>query len=179
MVDDIDLSAALFGIDFDVAKSIRYHAYRRYFFEQWDRLNKIVMIISGAAVVVAVVGKSGPLTAFFAIVVAVLSAVDLVVGFDQNARRHDSLYRRFCELQQEIAVIRDPTAAPVADLRRKRLAIEIDEPTILDLLERRCCREEAIARGTDIDGAWKLNRWQIIASQFWLFPSLGPAAPRE
>jgi hypothetical protein len=46
------------------------------------------------------------------------------------------------------------------------LRIEMEEGPTLDLLERRCSREEALARGLPVDDAWKLNKWEKRLAQF-------------
>ena len=158
-------------IDFDVAKSIRYHAYRRSFLDGWSNLTKILTVISGTAVLVTLVGEYSLASTILAVGVAVTSAMDLVLRFSEKARIHDGLYRAFSRLAQEIAAIEEPTPETIAAWRRRRLEIEMDEPTAIGLLERRCAGEEAKARGSDIRPSWKLSPAQILLSQFSFWPA--------
>jgi len=60
----------------------------------------------------------------------------------------------------EIAKLENPTASDVAALRAKRLALEAEEPHIIDALERWCWNEEAESRGATSDSLQKLSAWQ-------------------
>jgi energy-coupling factor transporter transmembrane protein EcfT len=93
-----DLEQQRFGIDFDVAKSIRYHAYRRSFWDAADNTSKILTVVSGMAVLVSIIGSNNPVAIGFAFVVAVTGAMDVVLGFSARARTHDGLYRAFSRL---------------------------------------------------------------------------------
>jgi hypothetical protein len=162
--DEID------GIDFGASKSMRYHAYRRAFFEKFDRLTKVFSALAGAGALLAFIGDNALVSKIAASLVAVLSSLDLVINFAGSARKHDDLYRSFCNLCQDVAMITEPDDQDVAKLRRRRLQIEADEPTALDLLERRCAREEALARGRQLHPQWDLTKWQIVLSQFCVWP---------
>jgi hypothetical protein len=159
-------------IDFDVAKSIRYHAYRRSFWDAADNLSKILTVVSGTAVLVSIIGSNNPVATAFAFVVAVTGALDVVLGFSAKARAHDGLYRAFSRLAQDISEAVTPTKADVFQWRRRRLEIEMDEPGVIDWLERRCSAEEAMARGWEIRPDWRLTPWQVRLSQFAMWPSI-------
>ena len=167
----LDTYTERWNIDFVVAKSIRYHAYRRSFWNGLDVLSKMVTAISGTAVLVTLVGDNTVWSTGLAILVAVASATDLVLGFSKKARLHDDIYRSFSRLAQEIAENLLPTEQLVVSWRRRRLEIEMDEPTTLDLLERRCCADEARARGSQVRPEWKLNRVERYLAQIALWPS--------
>jgi hypothetical protein len=169
-----ELQKQRWRIDFDVSKSIRYHAYRRSFWEAWDSAAKMLTIVSGTAVLISIIGDNTDLARWFAFTVAVVSAMDLVLGFSNRAKRHDGLYRGFSLLAQGIAETNSPSEADIRQWRRRRLEIEMDEPGVLDWLERRCSAEEAVARGVEIRPEWKLPRWKVWFSQFAMWPS----APR-
>lgn len=161
-------------LDFSVAKSIGYHAYRRSFWDVLDRWSKVLTILTGAGVIISIVGSDHHDTAWsiaLAALVAIFSAADIVLGFSTKARDHDGLYRAFSRLLQDIAEQDQPTRVDLAQWKRRRLEIEMDEPTALDWLERRCSAEEAVARGCPIDKAWKLKQWQILLSQWAMWPS--------
>jgi hypothetical protein len=98
--------------------------------------------------------------------VALFSILDLVFDFSERAREADGLYRRWSLLAQDIAVVTVPTEESIAAMRKRRLAIEMDEGPTIDLLERRCSREEALARGHKPDQAWDLTSWERRLAQF-------------
>jgi hypothetical protein len=171
MTDD-ELLDAKWGIDFGVAKSIRYHAYRRSFWEALDNWTKALVLISGTAVLVSVIGQNGPVAKVFAFLVATVSAADIILGFSARVRLHDSLYRAFCRLGHDISENLHPTVEDVAKWRSRRLEIEMDEPGTLDWLERRCSAEEARARGLEVNERWILPGWKIWLSQLAIWPHI-------
>ena len=167
----MNTSEARNDLDFDVAKSMRYHSYRRAFWDSVDNASKILTIISGTAVLVTLVGKAPVWPEVLAVVVAVASACDVVLGFSIQARAHDGLYRSFSRLAQELSEHESPTEQQIFAWRKQRIEIEMDEPTVMDLRERRCAGEEARARGLEVNQAWQLSSWQIILSQFAFWPA--------
>ena len=166
-----DLALERWNIDFSVSKSIRYHAYRRSFWDTWGNITNVLTIVSGTSVLISLVGKAPSVALALSIVVALTSAADIVLRFSQKARDHDGLYRGFSRLAQDIAEVDHPTTATLAAWRRRRLEIEMDEPFIIDLLERRCAGEEARSRGSMVRPAWNLSRWQVALSQFIPLPA--------
>jgi hypothetical protein len=168
-LSDTDLGDDLYGLDFDVAKSMRYHLCRRRFWDGWSRVNKILTVLTGSAVVVGITANVPIVTTASGAAVALFSTFDLVFDFGEKARQADGLYRRWSLLLQEIALVDGPTRDRIAELRRRRLEIEMEEGPTVDLLERRCAYDEAKARGHKIDDAWNLTRWQQTIAQlvFW------------
>ncbi len=159
------------AIDFAVAKSIRYHAYRRAFWQALDRWTKILTIVTGTGVLISYLKDAPTISGILAAAVALMSSLDLVLGFSSNERQHDDLYRAFSLLAQDIADCDQPSRETIAKWRRRRLEIEMNEPTAMDWLERRCCAEEARARGAKVDALWMLPPWQIRLSQFAMWGS--------
>ncbi len=167
----MDIQEERWRIDFAVAKSLRYHAYRRSFWDKVYNYSKILTIISGAAVLVTIVGDRTVAATVLSVVVAITSAADVVLGFSQKARSHDGLYRSFSRLAQDISENENPVEEAVYAWRRRRLEIEMDEPLIMDLLERRCSAEETKARGRKLPEAWKLTKWQTRLARFAIWPA--------
>jgi hypothetical protein len=172
----MDPSDERWDIDFSVCKSLRYHAYRRAFWDTLSNFSKILTIISGTAVLVTIVGEYRAWATGLSIVVAFTSAADLVLGFSEKARTHNSLYREFSILAQNIIETPQPDQQMLSKWKRRRLEIEMEEPTAIDLLERRCYAEEAIARGCNLEATRKLKWWQITLSQVWFLPTI-PVSP--
>jgi hypothetical protein len=164
-----DLHDKLHDVDFDVAKSMRYHHCRRRYWDTWNRANKIMGALSGSAVVAGIIGDIRWLTVLAGLVVALFSILDLVFDFSERAREADGLYRQWSAFAQDLAVISDPSQEVIAQLRQRRLKIEMEEGPALDLLERRCSRDEALARGLTVNPAWELKEWERHFAQhiFW------------
>jgi hypothetical protein len=162
----IDQADALHGLDFDVAKSMRYHLCRRRFWDTWNRANKIMGVLSGSAVVTGIIGGIHWLTILAGFIVALFSVLDLVLDFSAHARQADGLYRQWSGLAQDIAGTSTSTKQVLAQLRQRRLRIEMEEGPTIDLLERRCSREEALARELPVRDAWQLSVWERRLAQF-------------
>lgn len=168
MADSIsELEERRYGLSFDVAKSMRYHAYRRSFFDRLDKLTKILVLGTGGTTFFLLATQDPSWWARWVyLVLAVLTATDIIFGFSNNARTHDKLYRDFAILAREIAGTVDLSNVILAVWAARRLEIEGDEPGIMDWLERRCCKEEAEARGAEVNSAWRLPGWKVKLSQF-------------
>jgi uncharacterized protein YdcH (DUF465 family) len=178
-VDLNQLKEELYGIDFDVSKSIRYHDYRRSFWQTIDRWSKIFTILTGTSVVITIFANNPRASVYLAIAVAVFSASDIVLGFGENFNFHNDLYRKYNKLSRRITRVtgRDISEDKVKELKAERLKIERDELGLIDLLERRCSAEEAVARGIPLDPVWKLNFFEIWISQLAVIPM--PRQPKE
>ncbi len=162
-----DLENRQYGISFDVAKSMRYHAYRRSFFDKLDKAVKIASIgTGGATFLILASGQETWWAKVCALFVASLTAFDIIIGFGNAARAHDKLYRDFTLLAREIARTTELSEAKLAEWAERRLEIEMKEPGTMDWLERECSREEAVARGALVNEAWNLPGWKVRLSQF-------------
>ncbi|MCS6316762.1 MAG: hypothetical protein H8K05_03070 [Nitrospira sp.] len=135
--------ALLFGI----RRSARYHLRRRGFFELWHATTNFIGIASGSAAVVAVVKDFPTVAASLAVLVALASAFDLVIGTAEMARKHSDLAKRFILLEKEIELAGDLTEVNLQVHTAKRLEIESDEPPILRTLDRICHNELCRAMG--------------------------------
>ena len=162
-----DLENRQYHISFDVAKSMRYHAYRRSFFDRLDKLVKVASIGTGGATFLFLASSQETWWATVcALLVTSLTAFDTIIGFGNVARAHDKLYRDFTLLAREIARTTELSEAKLAEWAERRLEIEMEEPGTMDWLERVCSREEAVARGAEVNDAWNLPRWKVRLSQF-------------
>ena len=163
-----ELAERRFGSSFDIAKSMRYHAYRRSFFDKLDKFTKILVLGTGGATFLLLTAQEPSWWArWLSLVLAVLTATDIIFGFSNNARIHDKLYRDFALLARGIAGTVELSNVILAVWAARRLEIEGEEPGIMGWLERRCCKEEAEARGAEVDSAWRLPGWKVKLSQFF------------
>jgi hypothetical protein len=119
-------------------RSQRYHSRRVGFFTRWNKLTAFAGVVGGSAALSAIFGyASQPIGKIAALLIVVLSGIDLVVGTAEMARRHNDLRRRFCELEADIAQSLAPGESDIAKWKSQRLTIESDEPpkyAALDIL---------------------------------------------
>ena len=125
---------------FDVRRSVRYHERRRRFFEIWNSITVGAAAVGGSSAVVTVLSAQTWewLPAAFAGAVAVLGALDSVVGTARRANHHADLARQFIFLEQQFAHGRNLKDDEHEELVRQRLRIEAGEPTALRLLDVMC-----------------------------------------
>jgi len=152
------------GIDFGIRKSMRYHSRRRAALERWDSWTNWIVAVAGASAFAAIVGEANTFAKILTFFVAAISLADVIFSFGARSRLHQDLYRRFAELAVEVSLVDSPIPHDIARLRAKRLAIETDEPHVIDALERLCWNEEAEARGR-IDVQQPLTRRQRLVAR--------------
>ncbi len=154
-------------IEFSVGKSMRYHSYRRQFWERFDQRTRILVLIGGTAVFAAIIGNKSPFWSETAAVgVAVLAAFDIVLDFGGKTRRHHDLFRNFCSLAKEIAANPRPTDVEIGQWRAQCLELGMDQPGQIGWLDKRCSAEEAVAREVEPKSNWLLPGWKLALSQW-------------
>src|ERR1700722_15874745 len=144
-----DLESDWNKLMFGVRRSIRYHLNRRQFFERWGKWTNFLLIISGSTVI-ALASEGGAKknisTAAVGAVVAILSSIDLVVGFATKARDYHDLMKAFSALEREMTKAEQHlTQQKLAEFTNKRLSIEEDEPPTLRVLDMYCHNELCLA----------------------------------
>ncbi len=98
-------------------------------------------VLFGSATFFVLLAKANPLIAeISAAIVTLFATLDLVVGTAASARLHDDLARRFIALEQELTQAGEPTEENLPVLLNKRLAIEADEPPVLNSM----CHNELV-----------------------------------
>jgi hypothetical protein len=157
-----DLEEKFNQLDFAVSRSLRYTAKRRAFFERCNQVVRAVIAICGAGTVAAVFGD-GNVVVYFGAIVGLAAAADLVFEFSKRTMTYDHLYRCFADLGIELATA-ERTEQSHRLLLTKRLQIEKDEPTSLDVLNVICSNDELEARG--YDHRYKVRYWQKLLCQF-------------
>lgn len=137
-----DIRAGWFYLGWGVDRSIRYHMRREAFFVRWHRVNLFVAMISSSAAVVALGTKLSPaasaLPLLGAALAAVVSAIDLLVGPLEQAKRHYELRQRFTRLAQQICGDDQSVEGKLVDRKCERLEIEREEPPIYRALDLLC-----------------------------------------
>lgn len=124
----------IYDLKFYLQRSIRYHMRRAAFFMKWQRVTSFIGVVFGSAAVATFIGEvPEQITAVFALMVTVASALDLVVGTGQSAWLHNDLRKRFLELEGIIAS-RAADIELIADINHQIRRIEADEPPAREIL---------------------------------------------
>ena len=140
-----------------VRRSVRYHDRRSGFFRGCHVLVMVVVLLAGsssaAAIFSAVGAGGGDLSLHWQLLsmglITLLTTLDLAIGFSGRAWRYADLKRRFIELEQKLVTREQPSADDLAALTQERLAIEMDEPPVLRVLDILCHNELLVAMDRD------------------------------
>jgi hypothetical protein len=114
---------------FTLNVSTRYHEWMR---ARYERLSSSVKFVSIVGAALAFMGVFAPdrwfaLIGWAAAAVAFVNIMDLVFGLDQKGRSETELYRRFKELQAEVARTVSPSPEQVASWEATAQVIRMDE----------------------------------------------------
>jgi len=167
---------------YEIDLSMLYHRKRERIFDSMDRLGKAVAVVGGSAAVAKFLesgsdaGGSSGLLMTLAALIAITSALSLVFGFSERARRHAELAKAFGEVGTQLARA-GQTRFDERDLDQcevKIRSLEATEPASLGALVRICQNEIAIAQGQP-DFVSRVRWRERIFAHIWDFPS--PARP--
>src|SRR5437773_1773987 len=127
---------------FNVRLSIRYHNRRREFFDTLNLVSNGLSVIFGSAAMAALLGQSNEWAALAAAAVTIVATTNLVVRSSERARQHHDLAKRFIALEQKTL---PATADDFFSLYAEKLAIEAEEPPMLDILSLICHNDQVSA----------------------------------
>lgn len=132
---DNQLKNQLRKLLFGVRMSTRYHTARHSFFMKWNRFVKIITVLNSTAVAVNVIA-AGPSWLFLVagFTIALVQAVDLVIGFGDLSNKHLNLSESFIALESKIiSVLNNPQTSQgdYTHLMSERNAIERKEGSTL------------------------------------------------
>jgi hypothetical protein len=155
-----------------IQRSSRYHARRQAFSERWRRVTAGVAVIFGSAAVTDLVKEGGHEIAIAAsFIVAITSAVDLVVGTADMAWQHRELRRRYISLEGEILKsAEEPPESSIHRWQDERLSAEAEEPPKYVALDLLCENEMSRAQG-DGDRV-VLKPWERLSAHWWRWEDL-------
>jgi len=139
------LSENRFRALYSTQLSALYHQKRERFFDFLDKIAKAIAIIGGSATLAQL--SSPAALIWIALAITVTSALSLVFGLSESARRHAELARSFRLLEAKIASKgeRDFTEADLAAWESETRTLESMEPAALGALVVDCQNELAIA----------------------------------
>jgi len=165
---ETELHTLLFG----VRRSIRYHNRRRRFFDGFDKFVKVLSVVCGSAAFAAAAAHHSVVIMTFAGLIAVFSAINLVVGPAQAARLHEELARKFAKLEHDIIQANNMTPEQLNQFQADRLMIELEEPPPMRVLDTICHNELCEAMGYDQREFYKVGFLQsLFAHVIDLWPS--------
>lgn len=158
---DLHADERLYTLAFGVQRSIRYHDARRRHFDWWHTATQVLSFLFASAAVATIANEMPTVGALSAAVVALLLAIDVVVGSSRRARQHAELKARFCDLEIDLL-----SGENADDVTVRRLRIERDAPATLDVLNVLMHNAEMRAQGHEDDGALG----HVTAMQRWCAP---------
>ncbi|KVE11290.1 hypothetical protein [Burkholderia vietnamiensis] len=153
------------AIVYNAEMSALYHQKRERFFELGDKLTKVASLLGGSAALYKVSEPS--VIGAVAVMITTASALSLVFGFSERARKHAELSREFKGLISEISRV-GPFDFADDDLKawdEARCRLEIKEPPALSLLVVICQNELAIAQNQP-SRVVHISFWKRILANF-------------
>ena len=155
-----------YGLLFDVRRSVRYHNRRRAFFERLHQITAGLTILLAGSVLfeLARPGETAWWMVALAVIAALLSTWDIVVGYAVKATLHRDLKQKYGALEISILSGLDD-AETWQSYQLERLRIEQDEPPVFRALDILCHNELLAAEGFKSDANrsthfYPLNGWQ-------------------
>lgn len=157
-------------LDFSVHVSRRYHARRRAWFDMCHRGAMTFAAVGGSAAFGFIFAGESMLAKGSTAIIALFSSLDIFFAPSEKARLHDTLYRRFSTLAAQMASTKEVTSKVVSKWERKRLELEVDEPTGIDALSVICHNIEAEARGYSGSELRRVRWYQRLFCQLITMP---------
>jgi len=154
----------------DIRRSIRYHNRRRMFFERLHVIFSTFILLSGMTAFTTLLSemKDGKEYAIYAsFIVALFSAVDIVVGTSKKARLYLDLSRRFINLEKSMIINNEISEETINKFHAKRLDIESEEPPVLKVLDSICHNELARSMGSEKKEYVKIRFYQRLFAQLF------------
>lgn len=181
---EADRDDELYDLKFYVQRNIRYHMRRAAFFTRWSRFSSFVGVFFGSAAAVSMMAQVESIPpiapALMALLVAIVSAVELVVGVSHLAWRHNDLRRRYLDIDEKIQSSPKIPIKAVHELKATIRRIEADEPPTMEALEL-MVRNDVITSIFDRDEVQEHYiplDWYIRISAHWINWDVSAACPR-
>lgn len=161
-----ELENMKYGLLFDVRRSVRYHTYRRRFFDNFQTVATAISAIAGAATTAAALSSIyKDYSIYTGVLITVLQMLNLVIRSTDKSKLHTELARRFLELEKKIIIAKPYSEENIDDWTTERLTIEADEPPIKRVLDSICYNEMLQSMGHDKEEV-RIGFVQRLLSQF-------------
>jgi len=168
-----------FEVLYHMRLSTLYHQKREHYFARADLLCTLLITISAASAVAALLKQVAVVDLAVSVATAILAVVQLVLNFGARAREHGKLavdYRRL-RAEAERAGLRW-TEEQCSDFSARALEIEADEPPPLGALVVYCQNELAVAMKQP-DKRFPLRPYERWFMQLWNFDAAAICARRD
>jgi hypothetical protein len=132
--------------EYGLSRLIRYCGKRQRFFDGLHKISIFVSAVAGSSAFVTVLANMPKLAAWLTATIAVVSAIDNVVGFSERARKYSEQRTRYYDLYCDLVKV-NPGRFSEDVYRERKLRIDRDNPPILRVLDVVSRNEEDIARG--------------------------------
>jgi hypothetical protein len=163
------MSDPRFRAEYRISRLIRYNGKRQRFFDGLHRLVLFTNAILGSSAFVSVISGRPALTAWLTAIVAIVSAMDNVVGFSEQARKFQEQRLKYFDLYCEL-IATDSDIFTEDYFKEKWLRIDRDSPPtrrVLDVVSR---NEEGIARGFEFKDTRYIGKIRYIMRHIYDLP---------
>ena len=152
---------------FGVRRSVRYHDRRVSWFDRLHRFGRFVTLVAGGGAVATILKDHTKCAISMSLICAIASALDLAFDVSVKARLHNSLKRKFIELESSISLIghENLTDNQLREFTTQRLRIESDEPPVMRVLDTLCHNE--LCRADGYSERIPVKWWQRILAHVW------------
>lgn len=172
-----DLKDKVWSLLFDTRRSRRYHEWRIKFFQRFGvaRLTLVFLSTSATFIMLLKATTVESLLVWIAGAAALLTGLEYAVRFSARETLHRSLLRSFVELERDIVAKGNRIDETQFDQFLARYTeIELDEPPVLQNLNRLCYNAEVRARYPEKEWSDLLKEvhWikRLVVSVYDLFP---------
>jgi hypothetical protein len=157
-----------YDASFGINKSRRYHALLRDFYQSMHNWSAGISAFAGSSAFVSFLADAPQITGWLAGVFGLISIFELIFRYEERARAHNDLCRRFTHLAAELEKTPE-TPEELGRIRAKRIEIEADEADVKRLIEIRASNEEARARGIPESRLVRLGPLQRVFGYMFTF----------
>jgi len=123
------------NIQFNTLRNALYHTSRRRFFERWNKLFNLVVILLGTATAADLASTIDVPTLVIGGATALVGSLQLVFDLSGQARTHQVLQRDYYGLLADIERTPEASAKQVAEWRARQALITADEPPTLRAID--------------------------------------------
>jgi hypothetical protein len=163
----------LWNLKWAVETSARYHDWRRSRLWTIVRFIRMVTLVSAVAALVTAFSplhldswSASIIVGLVSILIAFVNLLDLVENFTGSAQRHETLYKRFKELQAQIERYSAEPEKHIAEWQAEAQIIRIDEPPTLWAVYARSWNQTIDRYAVDRKGYYrKVRLWQRILGE--------------
>lgn len=138
------IDSDLWDLEFNIGRSIRYHTKRQKFYLSLHRITQAISTVLCSSAFCLLYANEVSFTTFITAFVAVITILDLVIGYNSSAMEHNDLKKSFIDLMIKLNET-EHTKLAIDAIHKERLLIEKQEPPVLTALNTICYNEECMS----------------------------------